>query len=257
MQSRLGDKMFADVVMFKSMFQAVLMTISSVERALLVKLFHQNKGNASAAVGEFPLRKSLRRGPMSTNCIRAMIKKFEEKGKLEDQPVEEAVNVSHRTIRKALRNIMHYFPFKIRHTQELFDRDKPQCLSFSVNFLNRMTVDLSWPWNILRSDEAHFYLNGTVNTQNCHIWAKENPRIRTEILYSLQSHCLLWGYLKSLHLGGVATLNDLKNSITLHVRSLTTDLLRSAVEQTVHRIEILNGNEVLTEPLSLHGPGHD
>ncbi|GFU39748.1 transposable element tc3 transposase [Trichonephila clavipes] len=76
---------------------------------------------------------------------------------------------------------MHYFPYKICHTQELLDRDKLQRLSFAVNFLNRMTVDLSWPWNTLWSDEANFYLNGTVNTQNCRIWAKENPRIRKEI----------------------------------------------------------------------------
>ncbi|GFV95598.1 transposable element tc3 transposase [Trichonephila clavipes] len=34
---------------------------------------------------------------------------------------------------------------------------------------------------ILWSDEAHFYLNGTVNTQNCRIWVKENPQIHTEI----------------------------------------------------------------------------
>ncbi|GFT23043.1 uncharacterized protein TNCV_1858041 [Trichonephila clavipes] len=33
------------------------------------------------------------------------------------------------------------------------------------------------------SDEAHFYFNGTVNTQNCRIWAKKkNPQIYTEFL---------------------------------------------------------------------------
>ncbi|GFW62054.1 transposable element tc3 transposase [Trichonephila clavipes] len=76
---------------------------------------------------------------------------------------------------------MPYFPYKIHHTEELLDRDKPRCLSFAVGFLHRMTVGLSWPLNILWSYEAHFYLNGTVNTQNCHIWAKENPRTPTEI----------------------------------------------------------------------------
>ncbi len=38
-----------------------------------------------------------------------------------------------------------------------------------------------------------------------------------------------------MYRGGVATLNDLKNSITLLVRNLTTDKLRSAVEHNVHR----------------------
>ncbi|GFY04706.1 uncharacterized protein TNCV_419611 [Trichonephila clavipes] len=69
----------------------------------------------------------------------------------------------------------------------------------------------------------------------------------------------LWGYLKRLvYREGFATLNDLKNSITLHVRSLTTDQLRSAVEHTVHRLEILQVNEGgHVEQLFLHSPGHD
>ncbi|GBL82436.1 hypothetical protein AVEN_252573-1 [Araneus ventricosus] len=30
-------------------------------------------------------------------------------------------------------------------------------------------------WNIFWTDEAHFYIYGYVNTQNCRIWATENP----------------------------------------------------------------------------------
>ena len=44
-----------------------------------------------------------------------------------------------------------------------------------------MAGDLSFPWNILWSDEVHFYLNGTVNTQISSTWAKENPLMPTEI----------------------------------------------------------------------------
>ncbi|GBL90008.1 hypothetical protein AVEN_178406-1 [Araneus ventricosus] len=35
----------------------------------------------------------------------------------------------------------------------------------SCNFL------LEWKW----TDEAHFHLQGSVNTQNCRIWARQNP----------------------------------------------------------------------------------
>ena len=38
-----------------------------------------------------------------------------------------------------------------------------------------MQVDATWPWQILCSDEAHFYLNGGINTRNCRIWAANNP----------------------------------------------------------------------------------
>ncbi|GFY28563.1 hypothetical protein TNCV_4149941 [Trichonephila clavipes] len=45
---------------------------------------------------------------------------------------------------------------------------------------------------------------------------------------------VIWGYLKSLvYHGGVTILNDLNNSKTLHVRSLTTDQLRFATEHNV------------------------
>ena len=37
-------------------------------------------------------------------------------------------------------------------------------------------------WNkIIMSDEAHFTLNGTVNKQNCRIYATENPQEIQEV----------------------------------------------------------------------------
>lgn len=53
MQSRLGYKPFADIAMFKLIFPGVLMTVTLVERALLVKLLYENKDNASDAVRDF------------------------------------------------------------------------------------------------------------------------------------------------------------------------------------------------------------
>ncbi|GFV84350.1 uncharacterized protein TNCV_2043981 [Trichonephila clavipes] len=34
---------------------------------------------------------------------------------------------------------------------------------------------------ILFSDEAHFWLNGYVNKQNCRIWSEANPQVYVEI----------------------------------------------------------------------------
>ncbi|GFX82179.1 hypothetical protein TNCV_4398381 [Trichonephila clavipes] len=119
---------------------------------------------------------------MSTKGIRAMIKRFEETGKLVVQPgrgrkrvtpvlvdgVKTAVETQSQTSElgavarvqildrqviltasseKYSENIMHCFLYIIRRTQELLDRDKLQRLSFEINYLNRMSVDLSWPWN--------------------------------------------------------------------------------------------------------------
>ena len=47
--------------------------------------------------------------------------------------------------------------------------DPQQRLDFALHFLARVEVDDMWPENILWTDEAHFTLEGAVNTQNCRI----------------------------------------------------------------------------------------
>ncbi|GBM74277.1 hypothetical protein AVEN_109096-1 [Araneus ventricosus] len=79
------------------------------------------------------------------------------------------------TVRKILRNILQCYPFKITHVQELIPADLPKREAFALQFLARMEVDNAWPWNILWAGEAHFHLQGSVNTPNCRVWARENP----------------------------------------------------------------------------------
>ncbi|GBM38563.1 hypothetical protein AVEN_71672-1 [Araneus ventricosus] len=78
-------------------------------------------------------------------------------------------------VRKILRNILQCYTFKITHIQELVPADLPKREAFALQFLARVEVDNAWPWNFLWTDEAHFLLQGTANTQNCRIWARENP----------------------------------------------------------------------------------
>ncbi|GFW97654.1 hypothetical protein TNCV_685241 [Trichonephila clavipes] len=47
----------------------------------------------------------------------------------------------------------------------------------------------------LTSDEAHFWLNGYVNKQNCHIWSEANPQVFVETPLhpeKLTVWCALW-----------------------------------------------------------------
>jgi hypothetical protein len=272
--------------------------------------------------------------------------------------VSRHLGVPYSTVWNVLRKMVHFFPYKISHNQQLLAIDREKRLTFALTFLARVEVDASWPWQVLWSDEAHFHLSGIVNTHNCRIWDTENPRTFQEIpLHSpkvtvwcgftatfilgpfffeeatcsgprtctvtarryknmlenfvipqmQQRRCLdsitfmqdgapphiglcvqqflrqhftndrvicyafptawpsrspdlnpcdfwLWGYLKNLvYRGRLVTLADLKDSITLHVRSISTDQLRSVVEQAVHRLQILHiekGNHI--EQHSLH-----
>ncbi|GFV84091.1 hypothetical protein TNCV_3037531 [Trichonephila clavipes] len=53
-------------------------------------------------------------------------------------------------------------------------------------------------WRLIeqcRSDEAHFWLNGYVNKQNCRIWSEANPQVYVETPLhpeKLTVWCALW-----------------------------------------------------------------
>ncbi|GFW11372.1 hypothetical protein TNCV_3808921 [Trichonephila clavipes] len=46
---------------------------------------------------------------------------------------------------------------------------------------NEIAVAPDFHKRILFSDEAHFWLNGYVNKQNCRIWSEANPQVYVEI----------------------------------------------------------------------------
>ncbi|GFT66900.1 putative DD41D transposase [Trichonephila clavipes] len=60
---------------------------------------------------------------------------------------------------------------------------------------NEIAVAPDFHRRILFSDEAHFWLNGYVNKQNCHIWSEANPQVYVETPLhpeKLTVWCALW-----------------------------------------------------------------
>ena len=64
------------------------------------------------------------------------------------------------TARKILRRILHFYPCKIKPVHMLHDGDKEVFKTFTLQFLARMVVVVTWPWYILWTDEAHFCTMG-------------------------------------------------------------------------------------------------
>ncbi|GFU98707.1 hypothetical protein TNCV_112271 [Trichonephila clavipes] len=60
---------------------------------------------------------------------------------------------------------------------------------------NEIAVVPDFQKRILFSDEAHFWLNGYVNKQNCRIWSEANPQVYVETPLhpeKLTVWCALW-----------------------------------------------------------------
>ena len=74
---------------------------------------------------------------------------------------------------KILRNILHCYPYKLRHVQELFPYDLPARETFAIEFLACMKVNKESPCKILRTGEALLHLTGYTDKQSYRIWATE------------------------------------------------------------------------------------
>ncbi|GFU64910.1 uncharacterized protein TNCV_785611 [Trichonephila clavipes] len=179
----------------------------------VANLVTKNDANLALSPRFCPLNhdyKGLRKGPLTAKNLRLMVTKFEEKGSLnvrsgrgkkpvsaeaiekvalqveEDKSsnvlastsvrrVAEALDLPRSTVQKIMRNIHRYYPYKLQFVQELLPHDFETRHLFSLQFLAGLEVDPEWPWNILWTDEAHFHLDGSVNTHNCRIWETDNP----------------------------------------------------------------------------------
>lgn len=87
----------------------------------------------------------------------------------------QEVGTSHTTVRQILREDLKLTPYKITTHQKLYDGDQEQRLAFSNWLKEKTDSDPAFLKRIIFSDEAHFHLNGTVNSQNSRLWASSRP----------------------------------------------------------------------------------
>ncbi|GFT30321.1 uncharacterized protein TNCV_2376251 [Trichonephila clavipes] len=79
---------------------------------------------------------------------------------------------------------------------------------------------------ILFSDEAHFWLNGYVNKQNCRIWSEANPQVYVETPLHLEKLTELWFQ---------------QDGATCHTARATIDLLKDTLgDRLSSRFEPVN-----------------
>lgn len=202
-----------------------MMTYTHEERVFFVKTFYEcNKSYIStlrqirATFGyDFFIQR---------RTIQKMVRQFEETGsvvtkrpvlyhrgvrneenidRVRDSIVEDAMtsvrrrsqelNISRSTLGRILKNDLSLKPFKIRRTQELKLVDHQSRKQFAEQMILQQSNERDFFNRILFSDEAHFELQGYVNSQNFRFWRNENPRAiseRSNFPKKLTVWCGLW-----------------------------------------------------------------
>ena len=105
------------------------------------------------------------------------------------------LGISRTSLHRILHKDLNLHAYKIQLTQQLKPIDHFSRRVFSDWLLEHRRIDAQFSSKIIFSDEAHFTLNGTVNKQNCRIWANENPREYQEQRMHPQKvtvWCALW-----------------------------------------------------------------
>ncbi|GFX87465.1 transposable element Tc3 transposase [Trichonephila clavipes] len=102
-----------------------------------------------------------------------------------------------RTVRteEAIATVERLRAYKIQLVQELKPNDHQARRRFVDWAQNEIAVVPDFHKRILFSDEAHFWLNGYVNKQNCRIWSEANPQVYVETPLhpeKLTVWCALW-----------------------------------------------------------------
>ncbi|GFW78059.1 hypothetical protein TNCV_135291 [Trichonephila clavipes] len=94
---------------------------------------------------------------------------------------------------------------------------------------NEIAVVPDFHKRILFSDEAHFWLNGYVNKQNCRIWSEANPQVYVETPLhpeKLTRHVITNFFIPELNNHDVQELWFQQEGATCHTARATIDLLK-------------------------------
>ncbi|GFU59839.1 uncharacterized protein TNCV_4726071 [Trichonephila clavipes] len=106
---------------------------------------------------------------------------------------------------------------------------------------NEVAVVPDFHKRILFSDEAHFWLNGYVNKQNCRIWSEANPQVPQRDSTPLDY--FLWGYVKSLvYADKPQKLDHLEDNIRRVIADIRPQILEKVIENWTSRLDYIGAS---------------
>lgn len=121
-----------------------------------------------------PTRQRLVRSEANIAAVAASI---EEDPEMSIRRRSAELGIARESTRLILRLDLGLHPYKIVLTQELEPDDHRQRNEFANWALEMLAGDPDFGQKIIFSDEAHFWLSGYVNKQNCRYWSERNPQV--------------------------------------------------------------------------------
>ncbi|GFU31751.1 DUF4817 domain-containing protein [Trichonephila clavipes] len=107
---------------------------------------------------------------------------------------------------------------------------------------NEIAVVPDFHKRILFYDEAHFWLNGYVNKQNCRIWSEANPQVYVETPLhpeKLTVWCALWSL---VYADKPQTLDHLEDNIRRVIADIRPQRLEKVIENGTSRLDYIRAS---------------
>ena len=167
------------IVLTQRKFRSHFKTRDTPDRKTILRLCEQflregsitnlNKGRSG--------RKALARTPESIKKVKSAIDDDPSKSL---RKIAQEVNGSYSSVWRIARKDLGLTPYKVTIHHKLTAVDQEQRVRFARWFSQKCQSEPAFLENVWFSDEAHFQLDGGVNTQNCRIWATERPDVVME-----------------------------------------------------------------------------
>jgi transposase len=94
--------------------------------------------------------------------------------KASSRNVARSFQISQRSVLRILKR-EKFHPFKLQYKQKLTGDDPDRRLEFCEWLLSKHETNPKILEEICWSDEASFFMDGQMNTQNCRYWSRQNP----------------------------------------------------------------------------------
>lgn len=203
------------------------MSFTIEERIFIV--IHMAKFDESPTLVERQWKRDVNRKPPSHNTMRSIFKKFKETGSVQDaqkpgapkrndakeeeiqtlfetkpstsiRQAAQVLSTSYSCVQRTLQDV-GLKNFHVQTVQAITEVDKAARLAMCEETLHRISSNSSYLSNVVFSDEATFFVQGTVNKHNCRVWGYENPHLTMQRPFQ-SPKVTVWAALTSKHLIG-------------------------------------------------------